>query len=369
MPDLRRRGLSVRWKLTLSYVGFLMVAWVGFLVVLVFVLHYVPDVNLLVADTGRFAPNRSDLMVEAVPVMVAGTITMVVVGLGGGWVLAGQMLQPLAAISAAAREAGRGSLSHRIALEGPDDEFRRLADVFDDMLASLEGAFDEQRRFASNASHELRTPHAVTRTMLEVARADVEGRDVDRLIGRLQEMNERSIRTLEALLVLSRVPPDGVAGEPCDLGEVVRAALPGLADEVGRPDLLLIDQVVTVPVTGDHGLLGLLVTNLVVNAHRHNATDDGFVRVATGRDAAGRGFLEVENGGEMIDPDVVPTLVEPFVRGRGRVRAGDGSAGSGLGLTLVAAIARAHRAELTLRARPQGGLVVTMTLAEPGVTQ
>ncbi|WP_447644506.1 HAMP domain-containing protein [Nocardioides zeae] len=147
----------MRLKLTLSYVAFLMAAWAAFVVVLEFVLHYVPDTSLVTTD-GGFAPRRSDLSTAAYPVVAVATGVLLVVGLVGGWLLAGRMLRPLSAVTAAASAAAGGSLSHRVALPGPDDELRRLADVFDDMLARIERSFDEQRRFAGNASHELRTP-------------------------------------------------------------------------------------------------------------------------------------------------------------------------------------------------------------------
>src|SRR4029450_13411927 len=98
---------------------------------------------------------------------------LLVFGLVGGWILAGRMLAPLTRITAATRTAARGSLSHRIELEGRHDEFRELADAFDAMLARLEARIAEQQRFAANASHELRTPLAITQTLLDVARNDL----------------------------------------------------------------------------------------------------------------------------------------------------------------------------------------------------
>ena len=97
---------------------------------------------------------------------------LLVLGLMGGWILAGRMLTPLTRITDATRIAANGSLSHRIRLPGRSDEFRELADAFDAMLTRLEAHVAEQRRFAANASHELRTPLAITQTLLDVARND-----------------------------------------------------------------------------------------------------------------------------------------------------------------------------------------------------
>ena len=124
---------------------------------------------------------------------------LLVFGLVGGWLLAGRMLAPLTRITDATRLAATGSLSHRIRLEGRNDEFRELADAFDAMLARLEAHVAEQQRFAANASHELRTPLAITQTLLDVARNDPD-RDTDELVDRLHAVNTRAIDLTEALL-------------------------------------------------------------------------------------------------------------------------------------------------------------------------
>ena len=197
----RAPGLSVRLKLTLSYVGFLMLAGALLLaVVWVFLLRYVPEV---VAGPGPGGPSRSDLLDAFAPKAAIMLAFLLVFGLLGGWLLAGRMLAPLTRITYATRVAASGSLSHRIHLEGRKDEFRELADSFDAMLARLEAQVAEQQRFAANASHELRTPLAVTQTLLDVARNDP-NRDNGELVERLHAVNTRAIDLTEALLLLSR---------------------------------------------------------------------------------------------------------------------------------------------------------------------
>src|SRR5215211_7825316 len=197
----RAPGLSVRLKLTLSYAGFLMLAGALLLaVVWVFLLRYVPDGAIFARD---FVPNRSDLVRAFLPKAATALAFLLVVGLLGGWLLAGQMLAPLTRITDATRMAATGSLSHRIRLPGRRDEFRELADAFDTMLARLEAHVTEQQRFAANASHERRTPLAVTQTLLDVARSD-EDRGNAELVDRLHAVNTRAIDLTEALLVLSR---------------------------------------------------------------------------------------------------------------------------------------------------------------------
>src|SRR5688572_12614022 len=129
----RAPGLSVRLKLTLSYAGFLMVAGALLLaVVWVFLLRYVPDRAVLVGP-GPLIPTRSDLLRAFAPKAAIMLAFLLVFGLLGGWLLAGQMLAPLTRITNAARMAATGSLSHRIQLEGRRDEFRELSDAFDSM--------------------------------------------------------------------------------------------------------------------------------------------------------------------------------------------------------------------------------------------
>lgn len=345
----RSPGWSLRAKLTLSYFGFLMVAWAAVVLIVGVLLRYLP-IEASVGDQG-FVPGRNDLIRAIVPYGAWGTVGLAVVGVVGGWWLAGRMLRPIDAIAGGVAKVEAGSLSHRIALPGPDDELGRLADGIDAMLARLQKQFDEQRRFTANASHELRTPHAVMKTMLEVSRADREGRDVDEVLGRLSEINDRSIATLEALIRLARAEHAPLQIESVDLADLVRSSL-DLVDTDGVVVDLGLEPAV---VQADPALVGQAVDNLVINSFRHNRPGDAIVRIAT----HGR-TLTVENTGPVLEPELVATLTEPFVRGAGRTRA----EGSGLGLTLVESIVRTHRGTLTLKPRPGGGLVATLTLRD-----
>lgn len=360
----RSPGPSVRLKLTLSYAGFLVVAGALLLaVVWVFLLRYVPDTIIVdVAPSrpgpGQFVPNRSDLERAFAPRVAWAMVFLLVLGLLGGWFLAGRMLAPLDRITDATRRAAEGSLSHRIRLPGRQDEFRELADAFDAMLARLEAQVAEQQRFAANASHELRTPLAVTRTLLEVGAQDPD-RDTDELLRRLEAVNARAIELTEALLLLSRADRGTFVRERVDLSLVAEEAaetLQPLADGRGV-DLQVAGDVA--PAVGSHALLLQLATNLVHNAIVHNLAEHGTVRVET----AVRGddvVLTVENTGGPLDPRLVPTLVEPFQRGGGRTHGEHG--GVGLGLAIVRSIAEAHHGTLALAARGDGGLRVTVRL-------
>jgi two-component system, OmpR family, sensor histidine kinase VanS len=355
----RAPGLSVRLKLTLSYAGFLMLAGALLLaVVWVFLLRYVPDPEVLTRPDLLVGPTRSDLLDAFAPKAAIALASLLVFGLVGGWLLAGQMLAPLTRISNATRMAATGSLSHRIHLEGRKDEFRELADAFDAMLARLEAQVAEQQRFAANASHELRTPLAVTQTLLDVARKDP-NRDSAELVDRLHVVNTRAIDLTEALLVLSRADQRTFAREHVDLSliaeEATETLLP-LAEERGLTIETSGDMTLTI---GSHALLLQLTTNLVHNAIVHNLPEQGTVWVRTSVHPESV-ELTVENTGEKLTPQLVSTLAEPFQRGSKRIRTDH--AGVGLGLAIVKSIAQAHDGTLTLTPRAAGGLRVTVQL-------
>lgn len=354
----RAPGLSVRLKLTLSYAGFLMLAGILLLaVVWVFLLRYVPN-HEIIAQT--FAPNRSELVRAFIPAAADATAALLVIGLLGGWILAGRMLEPLTHITRATRAAANGSLSHRIRIRGRADEFRELADAFDTMLARLEAHVAGQQRFAANASHELRTPLAITQTLLDVARNDP-NRNSDELVERLHVLNTRAIDLTEALLLLSRADRSSFTREHLDLSllaeEAAETLLP-LAEKRCSTSIETSGDVA--PTVGSHALLLQMTTNLVHNAIVHNVPEHGSVWVTTAvrRENV---LLTVENTGEELDPQSISTLVEPFQRGTERVRADH--AGVGLGLTIVESIIQAHGGTLTLAPRPGGGLLVTVELA------
>jgi two-component system sensor histidine kinase VanS len=353
----RPPGLSVRLKLTLSYAGFLMVAGVLLLaVVWVFLLRYVPE--RIDPNLGQFVPNRSDLKAAFVPKAALALGFLLVLGLAGGWLLAGAMLAPLNRITHATRLAANGSLSHRIQLEGASDEFRELADAFDTMLARVEALVAEQQRFAANASHELRTPLAITQTLLDVARQDP-ARDPAELVDRLHYINTRAIELIEALLLLSRADQRAFTGEDVDLSLLAEEATETLLPLAEQRGLTIETSGEQAPTVGSHALLQQLTTNLVHNAIVHNLAGHGTVWVTTNVDTDAA-VLTVDNTGGKLTPQLVATLVEPFQRGTGRIRTDH--AGVGLGLAIVKSITRAHGGRLTLTPRAAGGLSVAVRL-------
>lgn len=275
-----------------------------------------------------------------------------------GWLLAGRALRPVHAITDTARRiggadgAGKG-LHERIAMDGPKDEIRELADTFDAMLERLDSSFDGQRRFVANASHELRTPLALNRALIEVAMTrDGAPEQTVALAETLLSVNARHERLIDGLLTLAESENSVTDRAPVDLAEIAEHVVTELdagVIKLGAPD--------AVPsVDGDAVLLERMIQNLVENALRYNSPDDPWVTVEVGSDGASV-LLTVENPGSVIPEYEAETLFRPFRRLEFE-RAG----GAGLGLSIVRAVARAHGGDATATPRPGGGLVVTVRL-------
>ncbi|WP_345799993.1 HAMP domain-containing sensor histidine kinase [Microbacterium sp. AZCO] len=356
----RPPGVSVRVKLTLSYAALVVIAGIALFAVGLLLLRFVPEGSLSV-DGGGWAPNRSNLLEVFVRYTWWAIAGLAAFGLLGGWLLAGVVLRPLDRITEVARLARDGALDQRIALPGSRDELTDLADAFDAMLDRVQGTLDEERRFAANASHELRTPHAIIRTMVEVAQADPDGRDVDTLLARIAATNERAIAVTESLLALARVGRGGaIVRTPVDLEAVVAEIVEEERPDASARGIHLLVSSMPATVAGDRTLVERLVANLVRNAVVHNVVGgSAWISIENQPRAVA---LSVENTGPVIDPAVVATLTEPFVRGAGRTRGPAGVEGSGLGLAIVAAIVRAHDGSLQVAARDGGGLAVRVTL-------
>jgi signal transduction histidine kinase len=287
-----------------------------------------------------------------------------------GWVIAGRVLRPLREMTAATRRISADSLHERLAMPGPGDELKDLADTIDGLLERLEGAFAAQRRFIANASHELRTPLATMRASLDVAvakPAPVAPQTIA-LAGRVRTELDQVDRLLEGFLVLARAQhgvqpgaqPGALPGHATlMLEDVVAAALAARATAIAARNLTAAHTSGRgVRVRGSETLLRRMVDNVLDNAIGHNR-DEGWIRVTTGVDGP-VARLVVETGGQLLDQQQVAQLAQPFRR-LGADRTGSDS-GAGLGLSIVAAIAAAHGGTLDLRARAEGGLRVSIGL-------
>ena len=282
-----------------------------------------------------------------------------------GWLVAGRVLRPLRTMTLATQRITERNLHERLALAGPDDELKRLADTIDDLLGRLEWAFDAQRRFVANASHELRTPLTMMRTALDVTtgKPGPQPAQVTVLAGKVRKGLDRAERLLEGLLLLARARHAAVTdGTVVSLGQAAKAALAERGDAIAGLGLTLEQALADVPVRGSDVLLARMTENVIDNAVRHNQPG-GWIKVTT--DSQGpQARLAVETGGRVLDQREVSGLGQPFRR-LGADRIGS-EAGTGLGLSIVAAVAAAHDGTLDLQAREEGGLRVTVTMPLAG---
>jgi signal transduction histidine kinase len=282
-----------------------------------------------------------------------------VLALLAGWLVAGRMLRPIRTITRTARRISSTSLHERLALDGPQDELKELGDTLDDLFERLDAAFEAQRQFVANASHELRAPLTRQRALIQVALGDPDANFTslraahERVLASEQHLEQM----IDGLLALTR----GQAG----LERSARLDIATLAAQVVRmrdaeATNLGLDVRATLapaPTAGDPRLVERLIANLFDNAIRHNIPE-GYVAITTGTRHQ-RAFMTVANSGPTVPLEEVPRLLQPFQRLHGTRTTHGG--GNGLGLAIVDAIAAAHRATLTARPRPDGGLTVEVT--------
>jgi signal transduction histidine kinase len=313
------------------------------------------EATFRIAGLGQIAMDRQRLLI------VSG-IALAVIAVAAaaiGWLIAGRVLRPLRTITAAARRISASSLHERLALPGPDDELKELADTLDGLFARLEASFDAQRRFAASASHELRTPLTRERALLQVTLADPAATTATwQAVSRdLLASNAEQERLIEALLTLASSEAGPGEREPADLAAITGAALAAARPGISRLGLNVRADLQPAVLEGDPLLVQQLVTNLIDNAVRHNIPG-GHIQITTTTSHAGT-ILSVANSGQTIPAAEVDGLFQPFQRLGPRPARRDG--GHGLGLSIVRAIAAAHAATITAQPRPGGGLAIDVT--------
>jgi signal transduction histidine kinase len=360
---------SVRLRLTALYSGLFLLCGAGLLAITYLLVDRATAIHAIATRSPDGAPapgavvhthlvDLHQLIAQSGLALAIMTVVSVVLG----WLVAGRVLRPLRAMTAATRRISEENLHQRLALRGPRDELTELGDTIDALLGRLEAAFESQRRFAANASHELRTPLATMRASLDVAMAKpvtIPGHI--RILGdRLRQEFTRVERLLEGLLSLARGQHGWVGEEvPVALDHIASEAVARRAPEISAMQLD-VDLEVSgeVWVSGSETLLSRMVENVVENAVSHNEPG-GWVHVASTAEGP-RAALVVENGGALLAQGDVDQLAEPFRR-LGTPRTGS-QAGTGLGLSIVASIAQAHGGAVDLHARRDGGLRVVIAL-------
>jgi signal transduction histidine kinase len=286
-----------------------------------------------------------------------GVATLASAGLG--WLVSGRVLKPVRSITETARRASELQLGERLALTGPEDELKELADTFDAMLERLDAAFASQKRFVANAAHELRTPLTAMQTAIEVtlAKPDRTPEQLEAMAVRVKRSVDRAGATIEALLTLatSELPPE--TEESVDLATAAHEALDALSSAIAERGLTVEVALEPAGAMGERLLVERMIANLIENAVRHNTTD-GWIGIRTFQRANGAVF-EIANTGPHVAEDQIPTLFEPFGRAQQRLNPDDGV---GLGLSIAKAIAQAHGATITAHSRPQGGLELSVVI-------
>ncbi|MFI6458010.1 sensor histidine kinase [Streptosporangium amethystogenes] len=306
------------------------------------------------AGLGGTAPYVQDFSAAMLVLPGIALAIMAVFSLLLGWLIAGRMLRPVLTMTERLHRISERNVHERLSLPGRRNELKDLADTVDGLLGRLETALDTNKRFVANAAHELRTPLTVERALLEEPLIDPEaGLESFRAnFERLLAITDQRAQLLESLLTLSGSEAAHSRDEPVDLTGLIERTLQDRAPDVKRRGLRVRSALQPVRIPGDQVLLARLLANLCDNAIHYNVPG-GTVEIGVRREA-GRVVLSVANTGQVIPPDQVDRLFEPFQRLH-RI-ADDGH--HGLGLSIVRAIVRAHRADLTAVARPDGGLAV-----------
>jgi two-component system, OmpR family, sensor kinase len=304
-------------------------------------------------------------MLGRVALFLASVVVLASLGAyGGGWWLASHAIRPVAAIIDQAEAIEPGSERHRIRAYANTREYQRLVEVLNRMLARLNDAFESQRRFTADASHELRSPLTALRGELELARRrDRSPEEYRRVLGSALEEVERLCRVAEDLLTLAR--SDAGVMEPrlrrVDLAECAARTLERLRTKASAKEIdLRLDVTGPVPGLFDPDLLDRLVWNLVENAIKF--TPSGGV-VAIGVHAnGGEALIEVIDTGPGIPSEKLERMFERFYRGDFVRTPSLENTGTGLGLSIANAIAEVHGGTLAASNREGGGAVLRVTL-------
>jgi heavy metal sensor kinase len=307
------------------------------------------------------APELRELRLVALNLVLVGGVILLL-GLTGGWWLAGRAIRPIEDISATAARISDGDLSRRISLAETQTELGRLAAVLNATFARLEAAFAQQKQFTSDAAHELRTPVSVmlTQTQLSLSR-ERHPAEYRQTIETCQRAAQRMRRLIESLLALARLDAgqEPIKHLSLDLAAVTRECtelVRPLAEERG---ITLVLETQPAGCAGDSERLAQVVTNLLTNAIQYNRPN-GEVRVAT-RLEDQTALLTVRDTGAGIPAEDLPRVFERFYRSDKSRTTG----GNGLGLSICQAIITAHGGSIEVASEPGAGTTFTVRLPAP----
>ena len=387
--------MSVRLRFALLYAGAFLVS--GLLVLSVAFLAVSSTKEAGTAGAPVVKHPFAQTIEPALPLVATILLVLALLSVALGWLLATRLLRPVRLMTAAARDISASNLSRRLRPGRRDDEFGRLGQTLNDLLARLEASFQAQRHFVANASHELRTPLTAERTLLQVALADpqVSQATLREACEQVLALGTRTERLIDALLTLATGERGIERREPLDLADLAGRVVRTRGELAARCQVRLDATLAPARTAGDPGLAESLIANLADNALRYNVPG-GSAEVSTAT-FDGHAVLSVRNTGAVVPASEVDRLFQPFQRlGADRVQRpassghglgdglghglgdglGDGlghglgdGLGHGLGLAIVRAIADAHGAAVTARAREGGGLEIAVAFPResPGI--
>lgn len=305
-----------------------------------------------------------DILNQLMIVLIISVASIVALGGYLTWVLSGKLLRPLHTINEAAQLAATGAFEHRVDTSGPHDEIWRLSETFNHMLDKIQRSFLAHERFTANASHEMRTPIAAIKTTLEVALSDpdADAQSLRNAAERVQQLNDRTTTLINSLLDLTVIDNAEIERDQFQLSAVLRHSLETVADEAQAAKISIQSTGMDdgTEIFGDEMLVEQAFTNLLQNAIRHNCVGGDITLRLEADDAYATVMLE--NSGNVIAPDLIAKLTEPFFRGAGRAVNSDAHRGFGLGLTLVQSIILLHGGEMLIEARDGGGLRIVVQI-------
>jgi signal transduction histidine kinase len=346
-------------------IGFKLTLWYAALL-LIFVMLFVVGLNLTMDRLGpsdRFMPQHVDIVRqirdENMKLLrnysLIGLSGLVVFGIGGGYFLSRRMLKAVDRVSSLAARISDTNLKERINYQGPEDEIKHLADTFDDMLGRLEDAFESQKQFIQDASHELRTPIAIAQTNIEVTEMEEKAtvKDYKRLMEVLKMSLERMNMLSDNLLLLSEGEQSQVKWSVVDMSVLLQEVIAETSAKAidTRVGLELESLPEKMLVTGDTILIKQAIINLVDNAIKYNQSG-GTVKISAKAEGA-QLVLQVQDSGIGISIADQHHIFDRFYRvDKSRSRS---QGGSGLGLAIVKKVVDDHGGTISVESTPGEG--------------
>ncbi len=299
-------------------------------------------------------------------IFVIGGVSSVLVASGVGWFLARKALEPVNNITSIARKIEAENLGERIDFNGPNDEIKRLAETFNDMIARLEASFRQIKQFTGDASHELRTPLTVMKGEIEVMlRGDATKEELRETLESALEEIERMNAIVNNLLDLARADVEVLVAsrEPVRFDKVLVDCVTLLKRKASDRNVKVrVAENTPVIVTGDSVRLGQVALNLLDNAIKYNK--EGGSVVARLVSSEGMARLTISDTGIGIASEELVHIFDRFYRvDKARSRDGtDGPGGAGLGLNICRAIIDSLDGKISAESEPGMGTTFTVSI-------